>query len=84
MPIIRLLKQTSFNPDNIKIIVAAFDGARHALGLVDRDDPLNELVAKTIISAAEQGVDSADEIQQRALFRFRSSGQMQKSSSASA
>ena len=45
MPIIPLLQGRAFGPEDIKVMSTAFEGALNALGLMDRADPLNELVA---------------------------------------
>jgi hypothetical protein len=55
MPIVRLLQQSSFDPDAIEVIAGAFDIACSALGLSDRTDPLTEIIAKRIIEAAQSG-----------------------------
>ena len=55
MPIIPLLQGRAYGPEDIKVMSTAFDGALNALGLMDRADPLNELVAKKIIEIAKTG-----------------------------
>ena len=55
MPIIPLLQGRAYGPEDIKVMPTAFDGALNALGLMDRADPLNELVAKKIIEIAKTG-----------------------------
>ena len=55
MPIIRLLEHEAFGPEDISVITTAFEGALSTLGLVDRTDPLTELVAKRIIECAQTG-----------------------------
>jgi hypothetical protein len=60
MPIVELLKRQSgnsqsFGPDDIKIIVTAFEDTLRALRLVDRKDPATAVVAKRIIALAQQG-----------------------------
>lgn len=55
MPIIRLLEREAFSPEDITAITAAFEGTLHALDLVDRTDPLTELVARKIIECAQTG-----------------------------
>ena len=55
MPINPLLQGSAFGPEDIKVMSTAFDGALNALGLMDRADPLNELVAKKIIEIAKTG-----------------------------
>jgi hypothetical protein len=55
MPIVRLLQYKEFGPEDIKVITAAFEDALSSLGLVDRADPLTEIVAKKIIECAQTG-----------------------------
>jgi hypothetical protein len=54
MPIIRLLQNASFGPDEIKVLVRAFEEALGTLR-VDRDDPISDALAKKIIELAQQG-----------------------------
>jgi hypothetical protein len=53
MSIVRLLGREAFSPENITPPTAPFEGALHVLELVDRTDPLTELVAKKIIERAQ-------------------------------
>jgi hypothetical protein len=47
-------------PDEISRVTAAYEQALHTLCVKDRDDPLTEMIAKTIIKIAQTGVrDSA-------------------------
>ena len=55
MPIRGMLGGTSFNPEQIGELVAAFESVLADLRLVDRTDPVTELVAKIIIDCAKDG-----------------------------
>jgi hypothetical protein len=55
MPIRRLAENEAFDPEAVEIIVAAFEDALGRLGLTDRDDPIVALVARRIITFAQQG-----------------------------
>jgi hypothetical protein len=44
-----------FDPDDIKVLVTAFEAALQKLQLVDRTGPTTILVAKRIIALAQQG-----------------------------
>jgi hypothetical protein len=56
MPIRLLLAHDhSFGPEEIAILVRAFDDALATLRLAHRDDPATILVAKTIIRLAQDG-----------------------------
>ena len=54
MPITRLLQNASFGPDEIKILVRAFEEALGTLR-VDRNDPMSDALAKKIIELAQRG-----------------------------
>jgi hypothetical protein len=54
MPITRLLQNASFGPDEIKVLVRAFEDALGTLR-VDRDDPISDALAKKIMELAQQG-----------------------------
>jgi len=67
MPIRKFIPGSSFDPETIARIVAAFEGARTVLNLRDPNDPMVETVAKKIISLASQGITDPDEIQRRII-----------------
>jgi hypothetical protein len=50
------------HPDEISRVTAAYEQALHTLCVKDRDDPLTEMIAKTIIKIAQTGVHDAAEI----------------------
>ena len=54
MPITRLLQNASFGPDEINILVRAFEEALGTLR-VDRNDPISDALAKKIIELAQRG-----------------------------
>jgi hypothetical protein len=62
MPINRLLANSKLGPDEIENLNLAFQQALRSLDLVDRDDPLAELVARKIIGIDATGVHDATEI----------------------
>jgi hypothetical protein len=55
MAIYRLLKFYAFEPEMIASMTAAYEDALRALQLADREDPITEVVAKSIIEVAQQG-----------------------------
>ena len=67
MPINRLLANSELRPDAIKNLNLAFKQALRSLYLVDRDDPLTELVARKIIEIDATGVHDAAEIARLAV-----------------
>ena len=54
-------------PDEIRCLTTAYEQTLTTLGLKDRNDPLTELVAKTIIKIAQTGVKEPAEICERAI-----------------
>ena len=50
-----VMRINAFDPDDIKVLVTAFEGALQKLGLVNRKDSATTLIAKRIISLAQQG-----------------------------
>jgi hypothetical protein len=57
MPIVRHLERDhhAFGPEEIKILTAAFEDALQTLRLVDRTDPLTNIIAMRIIELARLG-----------------------------
>ena len=62
MAISRLLRNSTMAPEEISRITEAYEQALHTLCVRDRDDPLTEMIAKTIIRIAQTGVQDAAEI----------------------
>ena len=67
MPINRLLTHTSLGAEEIARLNDAYDLALHALHLVDRNDPLTEIVAKKIIEISQTGISDPVEISKLAV-----------------
>jgi hypothetical protein len=67
MPINRLLDAGSFGPDDIKVLNDAYEGALRALFLVDRNDPLTEIIAKKIIEIGRTGIRDPVQISSMAI-----------------
>lgn len=67
MPIYRLFKGQAFEPQHVQAMADAFEGVLRELGLKDRNDPLCEIVAKTIIDLGEQGVRESLQLASRAM-----------------
>ena len=59
MPIDRLLDNGKLKPDEIKRLNAAYTYALRSLSLVDRNDPLTELLARKIIEVGATETDPA-------------------------
>ena len=70
MPINRLLAGTVTPPEEIARLNDAYERALHDLCLVDRDDPLTEIIAKKIIEVCSTGISDPAEISERAIKRL--------------
>lgn len=67
MAIYRLLQNSTMEPELISRITAAYEQALHTLCVVDRDDPLTEMIAKKIIKVAQTGVHDPAQISAQAI-----------------
>ena len=67
MAIYRLIANGTFGPEEIEAMTAAYEAALLDLGLVDRDDPITEIVAAAIVSIASRGERDPTMIKDRAL-----------------
>jgi hypothetical protein len=72
MPINRLLKRGQvLKPEEVERLNKAYSYALHSLSVVDRNDPLTELVAKKVIEVGATGVSDPLEISSIALRQLR-------------
>ena len=55
MAIYRLLEHAHFNPEQITVLTAAYEHCLKTMGLVDRNDPVTELIAHKILEVAQRG-----------------------------
>jgi hypothetical protein len=55
MPINRLLKDGQYTPEQIELLNNAFNQALNLLSVADRNDPLCEMVARTVIEVGATG-----------------------------
>ena len=62
MAIYRLLQNSPLGPEEISVLTDAYERTLKALSLVDRNDPLTELVAKKIIELGQRGVREPKQI----------------------
>jgi hypothetical protein len=60
--IYRLLQNSAFGPEDIRLLATAYESALRALKLNDRDDPITQLVAKRIIEAVQTGLRDPDSL----------------------
>jgi hypothetical protein len=71
MAIYRLMQNSTMRPDEISCVTAAYEQALHTLCVKDRDDPLTEMIAKTIIKIAQAGVHDAAQLSVLAIAELR-------------
>jgi hypothetical protein len=71
MAIYRMIRQSAFEPEAIERMTAAYEHALKVLGLIDRNDPITELVARKIIEIAEVGERDPDRLCQCVLDALR-------------
>jgi hypothetical protein len=56
MPIYRLLQNMPMGPEEISCLTTAYEETLRTIGLVDRNDPITEMIAKKIIEISQRGV----------------------------
>lgn len=67
MAIYRLIAAGSFGPDEIAAMTAAYETALVELCITNRNDPLTELIAKSIVNVTGTGERDPSVIKQRAI-----------------
>jgi hypothetical protein len=67
MAIYRLIANGSFGPDEIEVMKAAYEAALVEIGVANRDDPITELIAKSIVNVTATGERDYKEVMERAL-----------------
>jgi hypothetical protein len=67
MAIYRLLQHSIMGPKEVSRITEAYEQALHTLCVKDRDDPLTEIIAKTIIKIAQTGVQDPTQLSALAI-----------------
>ena len=71
MPIRPFLGDLKFDSGAITAMGLAYEKVRAALGIVDRNDRLNEIIAKKVIEFAQAGETDPDRLSEQALVYFR-------------
>ncbi len=67
MAICKLIANGSFGPDEIKVMKAAYEAALVDVGVTDRDEPITELIAKSIVNVTATGERDPKVVMERAL-----------------
>ena len=65
--IYKLIGNGSFGPDEIEVMKAAYEAAVVDVGITDRDDPITELIAKSIVNVTASGERDPKQVMERAL-----------------
>ena len=65
--IYKLISNGSFGPDEIEVVKAAYEAAVVDVGVTDRDDPITELIAKSIVNVTASGERDPKQVMERAL-----------------
>ncbi len=67
MTIHRLIANGSFGPDEIEVMNAAYEAALVELAVTDSDDPITDLIAKSIVNVTATGERDPKVVMERAL-----------------
>ncbi len=67
MTIHRLIADGSFGPDEIEVMKAAYEAALIDVGVTDGDEPITELIAKSIVNVTATGERDPKVVMERAL-----------------
>jgi hypothetical protein len=67
MAIYKLIANGSFGPDEIKAMTEAYEGALIDVSISNRDDPITELIAKSIVNVTATGERDPKSIKERAI-----------------
>jgi hypothetical protein len=65
--IYKLIANGSFGPDEIEVMKAAYEAALIDVGVTDQDDPITELIAKSIVNVTATGERNPKEVMELAL-----------------
>ena len=71
MPITQFLDGQEFDRETERVMGLAFEMVRVALGLADRGDFADEIIAKKVIELAKAGETHPDRLCEQALDYFR-------------
>jgi hypothetical protein len=79
MPIYELLRrQGSFEPEEVAMLGQAFEDVLKTLGLVDRKDPMTEMVAKKMVELATGGIRDPERLKVLTIQAFTQQQQQQQ------
>ena len=75
MPLTPFLKGATFEPEAIEAMSAAFEAVCASLQLLDRTDPVTEIVARKIIEVTGTGERDPERIRDLVLLSLNDSGE---------
>jgi hypothetical protein len=75
MPLTPFLKEATFDPEAIKAMSAAFEAVCESLQVVQRSDPVTEIVARKVIEVAGTGERDPQRIRDLVLLALNKSGE---------
>jgi hypothetical protein len=55
MAIYRLLQAKVFEPEDVRLMTTVYEDVLRAFSLIERTDPVTELIAKTVIEMVQTG-----------------------------
>jgi hypothetical protein len=67
MAIYRLLQNSPLGPEEIAVLTDAYESTLRALSVVDRNDPITQLIARKIIELGQRGVREAKKLSEMAI-----------------
>jgi hypothetical protein len=70
MAIYRLLQKTAFTPEDIALLVKAYEDCLRALNFADQPDSKTEAVARAVIEIAQTGERDPVRIRKRVVAQF--------------
>ena len=70
MTIKTFLEGRRFDPETVKVMGIAFENARNALGLDNKDNFRTRIVARTVIELTHRGIRDADQLTAAVLREF--------------
>ena len=75
MPLPPFLKGATFDPQTIEVMSAAFEAVYASLQLLNRTDPVTEIVARKVIEVAGTGERDPERIRDLVLLSLNESGE---------
>jgi hypothetical protein len=83
MPIYELLRrQDVFTPEEVTVLGNVFEDVLRTLGLVDRKDPMTEMVAKKVVELAMAGIREPNRLTALTIQAFTQQQQQEQAKRA--